>query len=450
MGLAALSLVAHCDPIDDYVNAEMKKQNVPGLTLAVIKDGAIVKSAAYGKADLELNVPANPDNLFEIGSITKQFTATLVLRQMERGKLKLDDPISKYVDDAPPTWSGITLRHLLSHQSGLKEYVAVPGLGLTDEYDHKTFLEKMKPLPLDFAPGVTFAYSNTNYALLGMVLEKVSGKTYTELINEEIFKPLGMDHSQILDPDAIVPNRAHGYMNVDGKQYRTRQSMLSNIADGAILSTVGDMAKWDAALTGGKLLLPASYAMMIQPSVLSSGRTRPYGMGTFLSTLGGVSIVGHHGNSPGYSAGYYHFPTAHLTVIVMANVYAINGQGWAYQIAQLYDPSLKVSVPADQTEPNSARQDQVKLSLAALAENRPDDKLLEPEVIAPMTTDRAKMFPSPYAPLKQIDKMTFLGESPRGGDTLLIYRIETPERKFNAWIVWSRQNKIAEIVLRPA
>jgi CubicO group peptidase (beta-lactamase class C family) len=450
IALAAFAVVLYADPVDDYVNAEMKKQNVPGLTLEIVKDGKVIKRSAYGKADLELDVPANIDNIFEIGSITKQFTATLVLMMADEGKLGLEDPISKYIEGSPATWSGITLRNMLNHQSGLKEYVAVEGLGLTEEYDHKTFIDKMKPLPLDFAPGTTFAYSNTNFALLGIVLEKVSGKSYTDLIGEKIFKPLGMDHTRILDPDAIIPNRAHGYMNIENTLYRTRQSMLSNISDGAILSTVDDMVKWDAALTGGKLLKPESYKLMTSPGVLKNGRTRPYGFGTFMNSLGGTPFVGHHGNSPGYSAGYEHFTIQNLTVILMANVYAINGQGWAAKIAEIIDPSIKVVAPSEKPETNPARLAQLKLALAALAADKADETLLEPEITAPMQTDRAKMFPGTYSAFKQIDKMTFLGEEPHGSDTLLIYRIDTPQRSYNAWFVWTPANKLSEVVLRLA
>ncbi|MEZ0327573.1 MAG: serine hydrolase domain-containing protein [Fimbriimonas sp.] len=446
--LAAIAVSAQADQLDDFIKSEMTRQNVPGLTLAIVKDGKIIRTGAYGKADLELDVPMNEDNIFEIGSITKQFTATLVLQMMEEGKLSLDDSVTKYIDGSPDLWKPLTLRHLLNHTSGLKEYVVIPGLMLTEEFDQKTFLEKVKPLTLDFEPGVTMAYSNTNFALLGLVLEKVSGKSYTELINERIFKPLGMTNTSILDPDAIIRNRAHGYMNMGGKQFRSRFSMLSIISDGAILSNVKDMAKWDAALIGGKLLKPASYQMMITPGKLKTGRTRNYGFGTFLPPLGGKPFVGHHGNSAGYSAGYYHYPTANLSVILMANVYAINGQALATQIAENVEPSLKIAVPTEQPDTKKERTDKVKAALAKLAANTPDPQFLEPEVIAPMSTDRAKMGPGAYAILKTLDAITFLGEEAYNQDKLLTYRLSTPTRNYIARIVWSNNDKIAEISLR--
>src|SRR5207253_2454378 len=140
---------------------------------------------------------------------TKQFTAVATMMLVEEGKVGLDDPVSKYVEGSPDTWKGITVRHLLTHTSGLKEYVFVPGLGLLDEYDRATFLKGMTPLPLDFQPGETWAYSNTNFALLGIVIEKASGKSYTDFLTERILKPTGMTNSQILNPDAIVLHRAH-------------------------------------------------------------------------------------------------------------------------------------------------------------------------------------------------------------------------------------------------
>ncbi len=446
--LAALAVSAQADQLDDFIKSEMTRQNVPGLTLAVVKDGKVIRTGAYGKADLELDVPMNEDNIFEIGSITKQFTAALILQMMEEGKLSLDDSVTKYIEGSPDLWKPLTLRHLLNHTSGLKEYVVIPGLMLTEEFEQKTFLEKVKPLTLDFEPGITFAYSNTNFALLGLVLEKVSGKSYNDLITERVFKPLGMTSTTILDPDAIIKNRAHGYMNAGGKQYRSRFSMLSIIADGAILSNVKDMAKWDAALIGGKILKPASYQMMIAPGKLKNGRTRNYGFGTFLNSLGAKPLVGHHGNSAGYSAGYYHYPSASLSIILMANVYAINGQQMATQIAESLDPTLKMTVPAEQPDTKKDRTEKVKAALAKLAANTPDEQMMEPEVIAPMKTDRGRMGPGAYGGLKAIDAMTFLGEESYGTDKLLTYRLSTPQRNYIARIVWSTNDKIAELALR--
>jgi CubicO group peptidase (beta-lactamase class C family) len=446
--LAALAVSASADQLDDYIKSEMTRQNVPGMTIAVVKDGKIIRTGAYGKADLELDVPMNEDNIFEIGSITKQFTAALVLQMMEEGKLSLDDPVTKYIEGSPDLWKTITLRHLLNHTSGLKEYVVIPGLMLTEEFDQKTFLDKVKPLTLDFEPGVTFAYSNTGYALLGIVLEKVSGKSYTQLITERIFKPLDMTNTSILDPDAIVKNRAHGYMNAQGKQFRSRFSMLSNIADGAIISNVKDIAKWDAALIGGKIVKPESYKLMTTPGKLNNGRSRNYGFGTFLTPLGARPFVGHHGNSAGYSAGYYHYPSAKLSVILMASVYAINGQQMATAIAENLEPTLKMPVPGEQPDPKKDRTDKVKAAIAKLAANTPDDQYLEPEVIAPMKTDRGRMGAGPYAILKTLDGLTFLGEEAYGQDKLLSYRLSTPQRNFIARIVWTSNDKIAEIALR--
>jgi CubicO group peptidase (beta-lactamase class C family) len=446
--LAALATIASADQIDDFIKTEMARQNVPGLTLAIVKDGKVVRTGAYGKADLELDVPTNEDNVFEIGSTTKQFTAVLVLQMMEEGKLSLDDPISKYIEDTPANWKGITLRHLLSHTSGLKEYVVIPGLGLIEEFDRKTFLDKVKPLTLDFEPGVTFAYSNTNFALLGIVLEKVSGKTYTELINERILKPLEMTNTQILDPDAIVKNRAHGYMFQGGKLFRSRLSMLSNLSDGALMSTAKDLAKWDIALHSGKLLKPASFQLLTTPAKLNTGRPRPYGLGTFLAPLGARPFIGHHGASAGYSVGYGHFPTANLAVIVMTNVYAINGQQMVTSIAEIVDPTLKVAAPTEKADPSKERTDKVKAALMKLAANEPDDAVLEPEMTAPMKTDRGRMGAGPYAILKSLDGMTFLNEEPYGADKLLTYRLSTPARNFIARVVWTTNDKIAEMALR--
>jgi D-alanyl-D-alanine carboxypeptidase len=449
--LGLLACKATADPVDDFIRSEMQRQRIPGITLAVVRDGQVIKTGAYGKADLELDVDAKIENVFEIGSVTKQFTAVLALLLAEEGKLSLEDPVSKYVDDAPAAWEKITLRHLLSHTSGLKEYVVIPGLMLHEEFDQATFLEKVRPLDLDFQPGVTFAYSNTGFALLRIVLEKAGGKAYGDLLKEKILEPLSMGQTRMLNPLEIVPHRAHGYWHVQDQLLRTRQSVLAGVADGAILSTVGDLVKWDAALHGGKLLSPDSYRQLIEPNRLNSGRTRNYGLGTFRQALGAVPSIGHHGNSPGYSAGYSHFPSARLSVMVLGNVYAFNGQTMTHQIAMLVEPSLRPARLADAaSDPDSARTASFRTALDRLAAGEVDGEYLEEEFAAPMKTDRARLFPNPYAGLRQLQELRFVSEEAMDRDTLLTYRLMMPnDRMLIASVVWSPEGKIANLSLRP-
>lgn len=449
--LLAFLVSASCfaDKLDDFIKDQMKAQQVPGMVVEIVKNGKVLKRKAYGKADLELNVDMQPEDIFEIGSMTKQFTAVATMMLVEEGKISLDDPVSKYVEGAPDTWKGITIRHLLTHTSGLKEYVFIPGLGLLDEFDRATFLKGIEPLPLDFQPGETWAYSNTNFALLGIVIEKASGKPYGDFLSERILKPVGMEHTRLLDPDAIIPNRAHGYFKDQGKLLRGRFSMLSNLADGALLSTVDDLVKYDAALHGGRLLKPESFAMLIKPVTLNSGRTRPYGFGTFREPLGGRPFIGHHGASSGYSSGYGHFPTDGLTVVVLTNVYAINGQGMVTQIAEQVDPSLKPDPFKATTDPDPARTERVKTALEKLAAGAPDTDYLEPELTALMSTDRQKSVPGgAYGPFAKIQSIEFGGARPEGSDTVLTYRIVTEPRTFIVNLLYTAAGKLSTVATR--
>jgi hypothetical protein len=191
--------------------------------------------------------------------------------------------------------------------------------------------------------------------------------------------------------------------------------------------------------------------MLIAPGKLRSGRTRNYGMGTFRENIGGKPFIGHHGASPGYSAGYGFFPTAKMSVIVMGNVYAFNGQAMVMQIAELLEPSLKADLPTKEVaDPDKARTDRVRAALAVLADNKADAAYLETEVTAPMQTDRARMGPGPYAVLKGLESMSFMGEEAYGQDKLLTYKLVTKARDFIARVVWSPSGKIADLVLRPA
>jgi D-alanyl-D-alanine carboxypeptidase len=446
--VAALSTVAAPDPVDDFLRLEMARQQIPGLTLAVVRDGEVVRTGAYGKADLELDVPASVEQVFEIGSVTKQFTAVLALMLAEEGKLSLDDPLAKYIDGAPEHWRPITLCHLLSHTSGLKEYVVLPGFRLHEEFEMDRLLEAVRPLPLDFAPGETHAYSNTGFALMRLVLEKASGKAYADLLRQRILEPVGMERTRLLNPYEIVPNRAHGYLKHGGELIRPQRSVLAALSDGALISTVGDLAKYDRALHGGRLLKPASYRSLHDPIRLNSGRTRSYGLGTFLSRPGLPAFAGHHGSSPGYSAGYGHFPTARLSVIVLGNVYSFNGQALVTQIAELLEPSLRPASSPSRPDPDPRRTERLREHLSALAENRPAAEFLEPEFLAPLQTDRARMGPGPHALFRSLESLEYVGERKEGADTVVEYRLEAGGRRLLGVFVLSPGGKIADLWLR--
>lgn len=445
----AISATLNADPIDDFILAEMKRTKSPAIEIGIMRDGKLVKHQCYGKANIELDVPAQKGDLYEIGSITKQFTAVAIMLLVEEGKIALEDPVSKYLPEAPSAWSGIRIRHLLYQTSGLPDYVFEPGLGLTDQFERRQFMETIGKAPMDFEPGVAWSYSNTNYALLGWVIEKAAGKPYTEFLTDRVLKPIGMNRTTFCDPDSILIRRAAGYMNVTGGLTRAEFSTASINSDGTIISCVDDMLKWDRALQDRKLLKNSSYDLLWSKAVLNSGRWRPYGMGFNVPLPGGTPYFGHGGNSSGYSAGYACFPKAGISVVVLGNVYAFGGEAMAKQLAELVDPSLRPSTPAAVADPDPKRTDRLRMALLALGEAKPNDELMEPEVTAPMKTRRAAMSAPGLAPLKSMEKLEFAGELEVGKDRLLTYRIFTKTRNYIGTLLWSSGGKLAMASLRP-
>jgi len=317
---AFLAPLAFADPIDTVVRREMTRTGCPGMTVAVVRDGKLTTKRAYGVADLELGDKMRPDDLFEVGSITKQFTAFLSLLLVQDGKLNLEAPISEYVDGAPEAWKTIKVRNLLNQNSGLPEYVQIEGLGLMDTFDRARWLEVMKTQPLDFPPSTAWAYSNTNYALMGLIIEKAGGKPYTEQLTDRVLKPLGMTETRFQDINAIWPRRAHGIIR-QGKETMRVSGMGGSIqSDGTLVSNLADLVKWDAALRERKLLKAEGYAELWKPGKLANGLEKPYGMGWFLTGPDGPAYVGHAGASVGYSGGIARFKDGQkgsISVIVL-------------------------------------------------------------------------------------------------------------------------------------
>ncbi len=444
--MASLSVLA--DPIDDFVKTERVRTKSPSIAIGIIKDGKLVKHEVYGKANLELDIDAKKGGLYEIGSITKQFTGMATMMLVEEGKLSLDDPISKYLEGTPKPWEGIQIRHLVYQISGLPDYAFETGIGLVDRYEKPKWMEIMTKLPLDFQPGIAWAYSNSNFALIGWIIEKVSGMSYTKFVRERIFKPLGMNRTTFSEPDEIISGRVAGYLTDNVLVYRAQFSSSSIQSDGTILSNIEDMAKWDAALREKKLLKPASYEKFFMSAPLTSGRSRPYGMGINVSLPGTEPYYGHGGNSSGYSAGYACYPKAGVSVIVMGNIYAFGGEPMAKQIAELYEPSLKPTSPATKPDPDAKRTATLKSAIVAFANGKADEMQFEQEVLAPMKTRRAAMSQG-FVPLRTLDGLEFAGELPVGKDRLLTYKISTKTRNFVGTILWSSAGKIAMLSLRP-
>ena len=314
--------------VDRVVEAERKAQQIPGVSLAVCRDGKIVKASGYGLANVEWEVPVTPQTIFQTGSVGKQFTAMAVMMLVEEGKIGLDDRITKYIRESPEAWKTVTVRELLTHTSGIADYGAeedTMGKGVVDfrkDYSEEELVRAFAKMPMDFAPGEKWQYSNTGYVLLGILIRRATGTFYGDLLERRIFRPLGMASTRIISEADIVPHRSSGYRLVKGvlKNQDWVSPSLNTTADGALYTTVLDLAKWDAALDERRLLKASSYDAMWTAVKLNGGKTYPYGFGWALSEERGKRVVSHDGAWQGFTMSIRRHLDDRFTVIVMTNL----------------------------------------------------------------------------------------------------------------------------------
>ncbi|HVV02540.1 MAG TPA: serine hydrolase domain-containing protein [Verrucomicrobiae bacterium] len=313
------ALAARADKADAYLKAQMREHRIPGLALRVLRNGKPIKTATYGLANIELGVPVTPKSVFEIGSDTKQFTAACILILQQEGKLSVNDPVTKYLKDAPADWNNILIRHLLSHTSGLKSYTGLDGFALTRHLTQKQFIDLIAKEPHEFAPGEAFKYCNTGFNLLGLIIENVSGENYWQFLREHILDPLGMTATTSRNPSIIVTNRVDGYEHSRHGLVNRDYDITDIFAAGAIVSTVEDLGKWNNSLDTNKILTDESKQQMWTRQKLNNGKETGYGFGWFISTVEGHKNLGHGGSTSGFSATIQRFPDDHLAVIILSN-----------------------------------------------------------------------------------------------------------------------------------
>jgi D-alanyl-D-alanine carboxypeptidase len=331
--------------VDAFVREKMTANHIPGLSLAVVRDGKIIFAKGYGLANLELNVPATEKTNYSLALISKTFTALATMMLVENGKISLEEPISKHLSDLPAAWRAVTIRQLLNHTSGISSFTAQEKIPCAvgkhpREYIKGDVLKEVACLPLDFAPGERWAYGDTGYYLLGMLIEKVSGKTYQEFLSERIFAPLGMQDTRLISYTELIPNRADGYNFDKGSFQHAQRFEFDEFPNAGVVSTVLDMAKLDAALYGEKLLKQATLQQMWTNAKLNNGKiVESYGLGFGLTPYQGRRRVGHSGGGGlGFSTAFTRFIDEKITVIVLenANQEAFSTINMANEIASYY------------------------------------------------------------------------------------------------------------------
>ncbi len=344
--LAAGQVVAAQGPdgmarADRYIREEVRRQRIPGLSIAVVRGGKVLLARGYGYADVEHRVPATDRTVYQSGSLGKMFTAALVLQLADSARLGLEDPIRRHLPEGPATWDAITVRHLLTHTSGIPDYTD-SAVDLRRDYTEDQLVRIVAALPPLFAPGERYSYSNAGYVLLGAIIRRVSGRFYGDLLHERIFGPLGMRSARIISEADIVPNRSQGYRLVDAslKHQEWVSPTLNTTADGSLYFTVQDLLRWAAELDAHRVLSANNLAAAWTPVRLNDGGTYPYGFGWAVGELRGRPRVGHTGSWQGFQTSLERFPEADLTIVVLANLDQALPDAIALGVAGILDSSL--------------------------------------------------------------------------------------------------------------
>jgi CubicO group peptidase (beta-lactamase class C family) len=302
--------------MDQVVQSFVSNKQFMG-TVLVARGDQVVFSKGYGSANLEWAIPNTPQTKFRLGSVTKQFTAASILLLEERGKLKTDDLVKKYLPDAPAAWDKMTIFHVLTHTAGIPNFTGFPDYRTSEPFatTPEKLVARFRDKPLEFAPGEKWNYSNSGYVLLGYLIEKISGQSYEKFVQENIFKPLGMKDSGYDSNSAVIVNRAAGYApGANGPENAGFINMTIPFSAGALYSTTEDLLRWEQGLFGGKLLSAASLAKMTTPF------KNDYAFGLGVRTVKGRKMIEHNGGIEGFNTDLAYYPEDKLTVAVLANL----------------------------------------------------------------------------------------------------------------------------------
>jgi CubicO group peptidase (beta-lactamase class C family) len=331
--------------LDRRIEAEMAENLIPGVLVGVASRGRLLHVKGYGMANVELRVPVSDSTVFEIGSISKQFVAVAAMLLVEEGRLGLDDPIHEHLADLPSEWLGVTVRQLLTHTSGIPDYEEIQTYeAYRFRFTPEEIIRVAHSRPMDFEPGSGWYYSNTGYFLLSLIVERLEGRPLGQVLGARLFGPLGMGQTRMADPEAIIPHRASGYW-VDRMSTelvnRDPTQTSSTLGAGGIVSSVHDMAKWDEALYGTRVLTEESKADMWTSAVLPDGEDTGYAFGWGVRPYRGRTAVGHGGQVAGFVANFTRLPDDDLAIIVFANRYRVSSGRIRDAVADAFIPGAR-------------------------------------------------------------------------------------------------------------
>jgi CubicO group peptidase (beta-lactamase class C family) len=359
--LGQQNIAAKTQPSDDELTkkvdaflSQWNKNDMPGCAVGVIKDGRLVYKRGFGMANLDYDIPNTPATLFNLASASKPFTAFSIALLAQQGKLSLDDDIRKYVPEIPEYGDTITIRHLLHHTSGIRDYQALvffSGLPVDNALNDKAVLNMLaRQKNISFKPGTKHQYSNSGYHLLGIIVGRVSGKSLRAFAEENIFKPLGMKNTLFFDNRfEVIKNRASGYMVGSNNRIRARSSLFDLVGGGGVLTTIEDLYLWDQNFYSPKVGNKELISMLTTPGTLNSGEKMDYAFGLWRNEYKGLPVIKHSGNMSGYRAQIVTFPEQKFTAIVLCNNSAMSPSAIVSKLADIYlEGQFKAALPSPQ------------------------------------------------------------------------------------------------------
>ena len=343
--LSTLHAVQGGNPLDfvgAYVEAELARQRIPAVSVGILRGDSVLLARGFGFSNVELHVAASDSTVYQSGSLGKQFTAAGVVMLAQQGRLRLDDRITRWLPEGAGVWDSITVRHLLTHTSGITEYTDST-LDYRKDYTEAQLVRFAATRPLDFPPGTRWSYSNTGYMLLGVLVHRVTGRFYGNVLHDLLFAPVGMRRTRIISEADIVPNRAAGYQLVKGRLQNQEwvAPSLNTTADGSLYFTVDDLLQWARSLDQGKVPGAAVLDLAWSPVRLNDGGLYPYGFGWDLTDQRRHARIGHTGSWQGFKTALYRYPDFNLTVIVLANLAQAQPGAMAEAIAGILEPELR-------------------------------------------------------------------------------------------------------------
>jgi CubicO group peptidase (beta-lactamase class C family) len=413
--------------VDAIVHQALTTTSVPSAFIAIVQGGAITYLQAYGDGRIEPPTPASPSMRYSIGSISKQFTAAAVLLLAEQGKLSLDDPVSRFVPNLT-RGNEVTIRELLSHTSGYQDYWPqdyVPPFMLQPITADK-ILDQWARKPLDFDPATEWQYSNTNFVIAGLVVEKASGVPLLQFLSEHIFAPLGMKSVMNIDQNRLTETDATGYLRyaIGPPRLAPKEGKGWLFAAGELAMPAEDLAKWDISMINQTVLRPASYAQMEREVVLKNGLGTRYGLGVDVRQEFGQRAIEHGGEVSGFTAHNIVFPEARMAVVVLVNEDSVEASG---------DIARNIAALLFREADAGKQEDQSREIFAALQQGKINRGLFTDNCDSYFTEQALKDFASSLGPLGSPTEFTQASKQDRGGMTFRLFEVRFPQKTVEVW-----------------